>query len=194
MAAAGGAWAQSNAAPSGGQSAQSPTGISEAGLKFLWDYEGPPRRPVSETPTAAERRSVADCLKLRNDPEDQTQSGDTCVGLVSEKCQEDSGQLGNTWVFVACDAREHQIWDEILNDRYRKAMQAYQGREEGNANPAASLRKMQRLWIQYAEAKCELEAAEWGSGSGRHSAASRCRLQETAARAIELDARLRFER
>ena len=81
---------------------------------------------------------------------------------------------------VNCMEKEIKVQDKVLKGSYIKALKSLQKfrRED--------LKKMQRLWKEYVDAKCNFYYHK-ESASGGISDASSCKLEEITKRAIELD-------
>jgi uncharacterized protein YecT (DUF1311 family) len=155
-----------------------------------------------EKPTAADRTAVADCIALaatnqENLPtaEQDAQPGAaaklqreviqtpglaaSCIGVIAEPCQNEPDGQSNLGM-AQCYDREAAVWDERLNQNYKKRLDA--------AEPAYrdALKKMQRTWIAYRDAKCgSISIGETGSISVPETAI--CMLDETARQAIFLE-------
>jgi uncharacterized protein YecT (DUF1311 family) len=100
-------------------------------------------------PTAAERKTIDDCIdKTAGDSELEQMS--KCIGLIADPCVDAPG--ANTFTIVACNMREQTIWDGRLNEWYGQA----QSHLKDNAAAAAALKDAQRAWIQFRDARCEM--------------------------------------
>ena len=63
-------------------------------------------------PTAAERRTIGDCIdKTAGDSELEQMS--KCIGLVADSCP--NAPNSNTFTIVACNMREQKIWEGICS-------------------------------------------------------------------------------
>jgi uncharacterized protein YecT (DUF1311 family) len=153
-------------------------------------------------PTAADRAAVADCVALAHRNLDNASSSDepaktggdarlvratkeapssaeSCIGVVAEPCQSEPDGASNLGI-AQCYDRETAVWDERLNQNYKKRLD--------DAEPAYrdALKKMQRAWIAYRDAKCgSISVGEQGSMSIPMTAS--CVLGETARQAIFLE-------
>lgn len=94
------------------------------------------------------------------------------------KCVDKSG--GVTSLMLECDEKEYKVQDAKLNKMYQSAMSKLdpQGKNK--------LKNVQRIWVQYKEAKCGFY---YGLSGGTMDLinSSECTLQETALRAHELE-------
>jgi uncharacterized protein YecT (DUF1311 family) len=155
-----------------------------------------------DKPTAADRTAVADCLTLTRQNLDNASSSDaeakagaaarleraakeatssaaSCIGVIAEPCQSEPGGASNLGT-AQCYDRETAVWDERLNQNYKQRLD--------DAEPAYrdALKKMQRAWIAYRDAKCgSISVGEQGSISVPLTAS--CLLDETARQAIFLE-------
>ena len=119
-----------------------------------------------------------------------------CAGIVSAPCQAEPG--GETTLGMnQCLAREADAWDAVLERQWPRLMT--RAREVDAANQTAvpeldsaaeTLRGAQRAWIVFRDAECRHNYAIWGMGSFRAVAHSACRLDLTARRVVDFQARL----
>ncbi len=159
-----------------------------------------PALAADDKPTAVDRAAVADCVALagknreslsdeaaspgaaarlaRAVKEAPTQAA-SCIGVVAEPCQNEPGGESNLGM-AQCYDRETAVWDERLNQNYKKRL------DEADPVYRDALRKMQRAWLAYRDAKCaSISAGEIGSISVPETAV--CQLEETARQAIFLE-------
>jgi uncharacterized protein YecT (DUF1311 family) len=112
-----------------------------------------------------------------------------CIGRATEACINATGYA--TPVLSGCAFRELENWDAHLNAVYQA--QRARSREfdmGGGANApslAVGLRDMQRAWIEYRDATCSYEAAQWGGGTGAGPAFAGCLTRLTAEQALYLE-------
>ncbi|MEM7270443.1 MAG: lysozyme inhibitor LprI family protein [Pseudomonadota bacterium] len=114
-----------------------------------------------------------------------------CVGYVSEACMDGETDGETTVGMVRCAAGETQVWDDFLNDEYRKTMAMMEQMDADDGSNgfgvrAGRLREAQRAWIAFRDAECALSYAYWGAGSMRSIAGSQCLLELTAERTVKL--------
>ncbi len=132
------------------------------------------------TPNAEERKQITDCLDTARKKETPAEA---CLNLVSQACQTMPG--GETTVGMRmCMERETVIWDEILNRNYRALRKAV------SSDGAKKLGGIQRQWIKWRDAKCEMPYILYEGGSLARPLAAECVLRATALRAIEFGAAL----
>ncbi|WP_201352296.1 lysozyme inhibitor LprI family protein [Hydrogenimonas urashimensis] len=93
------------------------------------------------------------------------------------KCIENSG--GTTMAVTECQDAELRRQDKKLNEAYMAL------KKEIAPSRRAALRKMQRAWIRYRDAKCGFFRHE-KSGSGAANDEMQCLVDETIKRTVEL--------
>jgi uncharacterized protein YecT (DUF1311 family) len=123
-------------------------------------------------------RDIAAVQKCLDAAKDKPQDIERCVGIVANPCLEgDNAQ--STADMVKCSAREHAVWDGILNKTYARL------RESLDKEQQTKLRDMQRAWIASREKTC---AFYWDFYQGTMAVpmAAYCDLRETARRAMFL--------
>lgn len=124
-------------------------------------------------PTPAETRLIRDCaVKHADDEEGEAQCA---FKLAAEPCiEKDGSNLGT----ADCYRIERAIWDEILNENYKKLMAAID-----DPNDQAKLKEMQRAWIVFRDTTCDFY---WHKirGSMAVPMTAACQLRETARRAF----------
>jgi uncharacterized protein YecT (DUF1311 family) len=124
---------------------------------------------------ARDVKRIEDCIKS------QAGSGksDSCIGTLADPCLEcPDGQ--STFGMADCYRREQAIWDDILNEGYRRL------RADLNPKQNAKLRDVQRAWIASRDATCGFYSDFHEGGSMAIPAGAACMNQETARRAIYL--------
>lgn len=94
------------------------------------------------------------------------------------KCVNNAG--GVTSSMLDCDAKEYKVQDAKLNKMYKAAM------SQLDAQGKNKLKNVQRIWVQYKEAKCGFyDGLSGGTMDALNS--SGCTIEETALRAQELE-------
>lgn len=119
---------------------------------------------------------------------------EACIGQGAERCMDtDPVQNQTTTGMMFCARAEGQVWDQLLNSEYQKAISSLREIDLREAelfpefaNRESALRTAQRAWIALRDADCQLEYAMWGSGSIRQIAGSYCIMERTAERTIYL--------
>ena len=105
-----------------------------------------------------------------------------CIGAASNQCQQATPDGSTTIGIASCIQAESEVWDTILNRKYKEVRAAF-STEQGLAE---QLLAAQRAWIAFRDAECQLVYAMWIDGTIRITIASECVLQMTARRALEL--------
>lgn len=122
---------------------------------------------------AEDSRAIQECIKEKDD-----EGADLCIGLIADKCLETpEGQ--STHGQADCYRREHLVWDDILNETYRRLQESFEGKLK------AQLRDVQRAWIESRKLQCEFYA-DVIKGSLAVPTSAECMNTETARRAIYL--------
>jgi uncharacterized protein YecT (DUF1311 family) len=130
-------------------------------------------------PTAAERKTIDDCIdKTAGDSELEQMS--KCIGPIADPCVDAPG--ANTFTIVACNMREQTIWDGRLNEWYGQA----QSHLKDNTAAATALKDAQRAWIQFPDAKCGYWEKRYEAGTFASVATGNCTRIETRRRALEM--------
>jgi uncharacterized protein YecT (DUF1311 family) len=125
-------------------------------------------------PDAADFATVQSCIKSAS----AASQRERCIGIIADPCAEQPG-AESTAGQVACAAREFAVWDDILNETYRRL------RDTLDAGQKIKLRVMQRAWIESRERSC---AFYWDFFRGTMASpmSAFCNNRETARRALFL--------
>jgi uncharacterized protein YecT (DUF1311 family) len=110
----------------------------------------------------------------------------SCVGVVSAPCLQDPNEYGTTSGMAECVTREYRVWDERLNAAYKewvKGCPQPTGRKDDKT--CAARRKLERAWIAYRDALCDLPFELGGSIAILDYAD--CMMRETARQAIWIE-------
>lgn len=116
-----------------------------------------------------------------------------CVGRSAQACMSRPG--GDTTIgMVDCLRGERDYWDTRLNAAYAKKAAAAKKEDTEmkslratTASLGEALRNMQRAWINYRDAACLYEQAQWFGGTGGGPATMACHMQETARQTLVLE-------
>lgn len=127
--------------------------------------------------TKADMQIVANCLKAAGDNYGRATA---CIGQASAACQEDPNQQ-STLGMSDCFRREDAVWDKRLNTAYGKLGGLF------SAQSVRKLRDMQRAWIKWRDAKCEMPYLIYEGGTMAQPMAASCRMEATALRSLELE-------
>jgi uncharacterized protein YecT (DUF1311 family) len=129
-------------------------------------------------PGARDSAKVQSCIKsARGGPQRQ----ERCIGIIADPCL-NRPQAQSTAGQVACADRELAVWDDILNETFRRL------NDKLDEEQKIRLRDMQRAWIESRDRTC---AFYWDfyQGTMAHPMRAFCANRETARRAMFL---LRF--
>ncbi len=137
-----------------------------------------PALAENNEPSAAERKTIADCLATNTG--DEIKAMAACIGIIGDRCPDEPG--ANTMTIVACQMREQKIWDDYLNQWYGEALK----RLAEQPRAAAALKEAQRAWIQFRGAKCDYWETLYEGGTFASVAAGNCMRATTGERAIEM--------
>lgn len=122
--------------------------------------------------SAKDSAAIQDCLKSKSDNQE------ACIGIVSDPCLQ-RDETKSTADQNACIDREVAVWDDILNETFRRLRDKLDDTQKGK------LRDMQRAWIASKEKTC---AFYWDYFQGTMASpmAASCVNKETARRALFL--------
>jgi uncharacterized protein YecT (DUF1311 family) len=130
---------------------------------------------VAETaaPNARDVAAVQGCLKSQRG---RDLKGERCIGVVADPCLKRARSTADQ---NACADRELRVWDDILNETYRRLGQRFDDDQKAKA------RDMQRAWIENRDKTC---AFYWDFFQGTMASpmSSYCNVRETARRAMFL--------
>jgi uncharacterized protein YecT (DUF1311 family) len=129
----------------------------------------------ADKPAARDSAAIQDCIKsATGGPFEQ----ERCIGIVADPCTE-KDDAKSTADQVACVAREHAVWDDILNETFRRL------RDKLDAKQKIKLRDMQRAWVESRDRTC---AFYWDYFQGTIASpmSAFCNNRETARRALFL--------
>ena len=130
---------------------------------------------IAETakPSPKDAAAVHACLTSDRGAE---LDGERCIGVVANPCLE---QARSTADMNDCSAREHRVWDALLNNAYGQV------REMLDAEQQIKLRDMQRAWIASRDKTCQFYW-DFHQGSIASPMAAYCMVRETARRTMFL--------
>lgn len=131
-----------------------------------------PAAAQTSKPTAKDTLAIEDCIKSKPGKEE------SCIGIVSNPCL-DRDATKSTADQNACIDRELAVWDDILNETFRRL------RDKLDDTQKTKLRDMQRAWVVSKEKTC---AFYWDYYQGTMASpmAAACVNRETARRALFL--------
>ena len=129
-------------------------------------------------PDAKATELIEDCVKTAAPAGKPMSDAERCIGIVANPCLDDD-RTKSTADMNACVDREHAVWDDILNETFRRL------REKLDEAQRVKLREMQRAWLADRETTC---AFYWDFYRGTMASpmAAACINRETARRALFL--------
>jgi uncharacterized protein YecT (DUF1311 family) len=127
----------------------------------------------AEKPDAADSAKVQSCIKSAEGRERER-----CIGVVADACAEDD-KAQSTAGQVACAGREFAVWDDILNETFRRL------RDKLDIKQKVKLRLMQRAWIDSRKRSCDFYW-DFFQGTMASPMSAFCENRETARRALFL--------
>src|SRR5262245_20475217 len=77
---------------------------------------------LAPTPSRAEKPDADDSAKVQScikSAQGRERERERCIGVVADPCAEDA-KAQSTAGQVACAAREFAVWDDILNETFRR--------------------------------------------------------------------------
>jgi uncharacterized protein YecT (DUF1311 family) len=122
--------------------------------------------------------AIEDCVKTAASAGKPMDAAEVCIGTVSHACLDDT-KTKSTAGMVACIDREKIVWDDILNEAYRRL------REKLDAGRQEKLRDMQCAWIASRDKTCGFYR-DFYQGTMASPMAASCVNKETARRALFL--------
>lgn len=126
---------------------------------------------LTKAEIAAAARKIDACIAKEDDAK-------KCIGMIQTPC-DDNISAGGEAAHATCADNETAAWDVLLNETWAALPNAI--------GPArfADLKKVQKTWLTYRDAKCGfLKSAEGGAWG--LMLASQCSLEETSRRVLEL--------
>lgn len=126
--------------------------------------------------SAEDSRVIQDCIKTK---EAANEGAERCIGVVANPCL-DTPDGQSTAGQSQCYYREHLVWDDILNESYRRLQ------KQLNDKQKATLRDVQRAWIESRKQQCGFFSIFHEGGTIAIPAHASCMNGETARRAIYL--------
>jgi uncharacterized protein YecT (DUF1311 family) len=132
---------------------------------------------AAEDATPADRAAIQRCLDEKAAVGEER---DTCVGSLADACL-DKGDDPSTYGMADCSKREYLVWDERLNETYRRMM------AELERDQQRELRDLQRAWIAFSDKKCSFYRVMQPQGSIIIPIASYCAMKETGRQAVFLE-------
>jgi uncharacterized protein YecT (DUF1311 family) len=129
-------------------------------------------------PSVRATKAIEDCIKNPVPAGKHQPNAEGCIGIVSDPCL-DNDNTKSTADMNACIDREQAVWDEFLNETYRRLRAKLDDKQK------VKLRDMQRAWIESRNRTC---AFYWDFFQGTMASpmSTGCVNRETARRALFL--------
>jgi uncharacterized protein YecT (DUF1311 family) len=129
-------------------------------------------RSDTDKPDAADSATVQSCIKSASDRPQR----ERCIGIIADPCAEQP-DAESTAGQMACAAREFAVWDDILNETYRRLRAALDARQKVKfARHAARVDRIARAQLRV--------LWDFFRGTMASPMNAFCRNRETARRAI----------
>ena len=126
-------------------------------------------------PDARDSAAIQNCIKTKTG---RHWNWENCLGVVSDRCSKNEASMAASEV-MACINREQLVWDDILNETYRRL------REKLDDQQQVKLRDMQRAWIASRDKSCNF-LLDYFEGSMANPMIADCVSRETGRRALYL--------
>ncbi len=132
---------------------------------------------IAQNPKQAgqDSKAIQSCVKS---VKGAATKADRCIGMIADPCLKRPGAL-TTADMVACAGREAAVWDDILNETYRRL------NEKLDDAQRVKLRDMQRAWIESRNRTCAFYD-DYHQGTIARPMSALCINRETARRALFL--------
>ena len=132
---------------------------------------------IAQIPSRPDRisKAIQSCIKS---VKGAATNAERCIGMIANPCLKRPGALSNADM-VACASRELSVWDDILNETFRRLG------DKLDAEQKVKLRDMQRAWIELRDRTCAFYY-DYHQGSIAVPMSALCVNRETARRALFL--------
>ena len=130
---------------------------------------------AQDKPTAKDTAKIQRCIEAKTG---RHWAWERCIGIISEPCAKNETSMVPSQV-IACYAREEAVWDNILNDSYRRL------RAKLDDEQQVKLRDMQRAWITSRDKNCAF-LYDYFQGSMANPMMAACTSRATGMQALYL--------
>jgi uncharacterized protein YecT (DUF1311 family) len=130
---------------------------------------------AQDKPDARDSAAIQDCIKAKTGT---NWNWENCIGTISNVCAKDETSMAPSEVIV-CYAREQAVWDDILNDSFRRLREALDDKQ------TRKLRDMQRAWITSRDKTCGF-IYDYFEGSMANPMMAACTSRATGMQALFL--------
>jgi len=134
-----------------------------------------PALAQGDKPDARDSAAIQECIKTKTG---RNWAWENCLGVVSEACVKDAAAMPPSEV-IACYDRERLVWDNILNESFRRLREALDDKQQ------RKMREMQRAWIASRDKTCGF-FYDYFEGSMANAMIAACLSRETGRRALFL--------
>jgi uncharacterized protein YecT (DUF1311 family) len=97
-------------------------------------------------PAADDSSALQDCIKTAAPADKSMSAAVTCIDTISAPCLKDAKSTAD---MNGCYDREKAVWDDILNETYRRLRKKLDDKQQ------SKLRDMQRAWIDSRDKTCD---------------------------------------
>jgi len=134
-----------------------------------------PALAEGDAPSSRDVTAIQKCIRAKTG---RSWAWENCIGIVSEPCSRDESSIPPAKV-IACYGRERLVWDNILNDSFRRL------REKLDDAQKVKMREMQQAWIASRDKTCNF-FYDYYEGSMANPMIAACEARETGRRALFL--------
>jgi len=149
--------------------------IKIAALLVALGLLGAPAFAQADKPNARDSAKIQDCVKTKTG---RGWNWEKCIGLISEPCAKNEASMPSSEV-IACYTREQAVWDDILNESFRRLLGKL------DTDQVGKMREMQRAWIASRDKTCGF-LYDYFQGTMANPMIAACTSRETGRRALYL--------
>jgi uncharacterized protein YecT (DUF1311 family) len=99
---------------------------------------------AQDKPAAKDASAIGKCVDSKTG---RNWAWEKCVGIISEPCSKNEGSMTPQQV-IACYTREQAVWDDILNESYKRLRAALDDEQKTKLND------MQHAWMASRDKNC----------------------------------------
>jgi uncharacterized protein YecT (DUF1311 family) len=99
---------------------------------------------AQEKPAVKDVAAIEKCIKTKTG---RQWAWEGCIGIISEPCAKNEGSMPPSEV-IACEDRERAVWDNMLNESYRRLRAVLDDEQKGK------LQEMQQAWMASRDKNC----------------------------------------
>jgi uncharacterized protein YecT (DUF1311 family) len=124
---------------------------------------------------AKDAAAIEKCIKTKTG---RHWAWERCIGIVSEPCAKNEESMPPSEV-IACEDRERAVWDDVLNESYRRLREALDEEQKGK------LQAIQRAWMASRDKNCGF-LYDYFQGAMANSMIAACLRRATGMQALYL--------